>query len=259
MAFTSDDFFMVNGTVDCSKFITGYAYDHKLIFMDPNTTSIPREILEVPDGAQDWEIALTSVSYQQQNENLFSFPHPDAAKFDKIYHLYDGEIMIGALPFFPINYLNPRYVSGSTAKYVDIKAEFSSMYGITDTAANYITNNYQKNLDMWTDFEAKMKTKNRADFYDWYSRSLDSIYVKTPGEGRCPFFRFNFLDRLLETYPQLFAQNNNKFAMLNFQQITSVSFASTAALAPAETYALHGVIDGFKKTPLLFNKNCFTI
>ena len=263
MVFDSgNDFFFINGTINCNEYLSGFEYDHKFVFMNPNKSNIHRSILEVPSGKEEWEVGLTSVNYLLPDENLFLFLHPNVAKIDNTYHLYDGEIMIGAVPFFPINYLNPLYDTTAGVTKFDLKSEFLEFYGITETTGNYITNNFQKNLDMWTDFESQMKNKTlvngRRKFYDWYKESIDSPVETVPGAMRSPFLRFNFLDRILEEFPLKFSENNNHFAVLNFQQICSISFISPTSLATAEAYATNNKINGFIKTPLIFNKDCWS-
>eukprot|EP00794_Sanderia_malayensis_P014682 gene14681-biopygen11779 len=65
------------------------------------------------------------------------------------------------------------------------------------------------------------------------------------GSKRCPVLRTNYLDRLLATYPTKFAANNNKFAVLTFDEFASTQPLSTGQYQLAENYIKNNECIGF--------------
>ena len=148
---TANDFFYINGILDCNKAQSGTVYDRKFSFLSSVGQTISPDDLITPASDQ-WEIALTQVDYVKQSSTIqIPFPHPEVTTA-AVYEMYDVEILYGPLMMFPLHYYDTKNIEQN------MKDEFQHMFNVDITnKANtaYIKDNYARNLQMYIDLAAK--------------------------------------------------------------------------------------------------------
>ena len=79
----------------------------------------------------------------------------------------------------------------------------------------------------------------------WYARDLMTTYDSTSADERCPVFTWNYIDKLVEKYPDRFRIHNNEFGLFSLCEIANnVAIISSADKENAQLWAQNGKATG---------------
>ena len=229
------------GTVNTLTYGTSYKqYPLKVNFTNAAIQSneqIRRDDLQL-DANKTWEIAVTRVTYNLSESQLIMIPHPSVAQQTGIYDLYAGEIMIGPCAYYPILSTDdmPPHL-----QYETMGTALTKIYSWNKSTQSefvaYANEHFGRLYTMTRELRAHL-SDNTTTGDTWYTQDLQTTFDHTITALRCPVFRWNYTDKLLDKHPTRFQINNNEFGLFSLREIIDdVTFVTQTEINNAQQWA----------------------
>ena len=237
------------GTVNTLTYGTSYKqYPLKVNFTNAAIQSneqIRRDDLQL-DANKTWEIGVTRVTYNLSESQLIMIPHPSVAKEKGIYDLYAGEIMIGPCMYYPIVSTDdmPPHL-----QYQSMGTALTKIYSWnTSTHSDFVAyanDHFGRLYTMVRELRAHL-SDDTSTGDTWYTQDLQMTYDSTITALRCPVFRWNYTDKLLDKHPTRFQIHNNEFGLFSLREIIDdITIVTQAEINNAQLWAQVYKISGW--------------
>ena len=169
------------------------------------------------------------------------------AKQKGIYDLYAGEIMIGPCAYYPIVSKDdvPQPIVGPNGIGDALKHIYNYDPSTQQDFITYANNHFGRLFEMAFELHTKLSdTSTTGD--TWYTHDLQTTYDSTITAPRCPVFRWNYTDKLLDKHPTRFQIHNNEFGLFSLREIIDdVTFVTQAEINNAQSWAQAYKISGW--------------
>ena len=207
---------------------------------------IRRDDLQL-DAEKTWEIGVTRVTYNLSESQLIMIPHPSVAKEKGIYDLYAGEIMIGPCMYYPIVSKDdvPQPVLGPNGIGAALKQIYTYDPSTQQDFINYANDHFGRLFQMAVELRTNLSdTSTTGD--TWYTHDLQTTYDSTITALRCPVFRWNYTNKVLDKHPTRFQIHNNEFGLFSLREIIDdITIVTQAEINNAQSWGQAYKISGW--------------